>query len=169
MKKLVGLLLLVIIFIGCSKDDEKNEEVSFEGFYKLTAVELLHPYDLNNDGMKSTNLLNELSCYDQETLQFNADGTGQANNTSYPDIYHLGDQVYNVECILASKSWQFEFLKNESTISLNLPVFGNITGELYDNKFSFEIPSGFYYTAYNNGVPFTVTFSGSVAHIYTRQ
>ena len=60
--------------------------------------------DLNNDGVESTNFLNEMNCYTNETLVFNSNNTGAAMSTSYAtftfdiEIGTTNSYIYTIEC-----------------------------------------------------------------------
>ncbi|WP_165040890.1 hypothetical protein [Dysgonomonas sp. ZJ709] len=56
------IILFAAFFISCS-DDNKDQVVidEFAGYYKITAIESSIPIDMNNDGIKSNNVLMEIS------------------------------------------------------------------------------------------------------------
>jgi len=76
------LLAIALVFAACSSDDDSNDTTAnLEGTWKLTAFNTENAYDLNEDGTTSTSVMDETSCYQNETITFNADGTGTAQVT----------------------------------------------------------------------------------------
>lgn len=62
--------LLIIALTGCNSDDNtsKNYLKSLEGRYKLIEIHTETPVDLNFDGLKQTDLMEEIDCYMAFTL-----------------------------------------------------------------------------------------------------
>lgn len=66
--KTMNLLSVVCLFIfvhlSCQKDDvnaDTDIDNSFSGYYKIASIESSIPVDMNNDGIKTNNILNEIS------------------------------------------------------------------------------------------------------------
>lgn len=89
MKKLLFTLLTLCIlaFTSCSSEDIENpNNSSIVGVWELTAWNVVNGFDFNNDGIISTNLLNEINCTKEETLVFEANSVVSLNTTFKPDI-----------------------------------------------------------------------------------
>lgn len=72
------LVLFVFNFCACSSDDDNNDnndDVSLEGIWTLSALSVESSFDFNNDGMASRNLFAETPCYDDDFINFRADGS----------------------------------------------------------------------------------------------
>ncbi|RKM96888.1 hypothetical protein [Aquimarina sp. AD10] len=63
MKKYVNKVVLVflsVIMIACNSSDEEIKINDFKGFYKIKSISSIIPVDLNNDGLKPNNYLQEI-------------------------------------------------------------------------------------------------------------
>jgi len=72
-----------LFFTSCSSDDDNGGDpttVSLVGTWKLTSASGALPVDLNMDGTASTNLLEELSCF-EDTIEVSDDNTYSQNVT----------------------------------------------------------------------------------------
>ena len=86
MKIVLAVLLLAGLTYSCSNDDDGNNTVAVEGTWKLTAFNIQSTIDLNADGNASSDLLEESNCYENETIEFNADNTATVKSTSYLEL-----------------------------------------------------------------------------------
>lgn len=93
----------LVFFTSCSSDDMQNNS-NLVGTWELSAWNVEGGFDLNDDGIVSTNLLNEIDCTQNETLLFEANGVVSLNTTFNPDIEIVllndSDNQYsfNVDC-----------------------------------------------------------------------
>lgn len=99
------MLCVLAFFASCTSDDTPHSgNASIIGVWKLSAWNVDEGFDINNDGIANTNLLNEIDCSRNETLFFDDKGVVSLNTTFSPDIsiallnqespkYH-----FNVEC-----------------------------------------------------------------------
>ncbi|MEM0517765.1 MULTISPECIES: lipocalin family protein [Aequorivita] len=173
MKKLFGLLFLALAFTACSSDDDSSSnEASIEGTWKMTAFNTENAYDLNNDGTASTSVMDETNCYQNETIVFNADGTGTAFNTSYADIEltlvagTTDEYEYTVTCVSEDDSTPFLYTQNGNTITLTMGGF-NQDVTLSGNTLTYVFEEGFYVEVDNNGTTTTVT--EDITFVFTKQ
>lgn len=63
MKKIsskLTLIILSILAISCNSDDNEIEINDFKGIYKIKSISSSLPIDLNNDGLKTTDYLQEI-------------------------------------------------------------------------------------------------------------
>ena len=59
--KNLQLLPFLLLLISCTSDKDENLVNDFRGYYKITSIVSETPIDLNNDGLKSNNILEEIS------------------------------------------------------------------------------------------------------------
>ncbi len=95
MKKLV-LLFFVLFLFSCDKDAEENA-IPFTGFYKISSMTADQPIDINNDGLASTNLMEEMELYFNNTapdLEIRPHEFTESNALliafSFPDQFSVG-------------------------------------------------------------------------------
>ena len=62
------ILLLSLLSLSCT--DKIYELASVEGIWSLTGYNVEEAFDINNDGIKSINLLEEIECANNEILIF---------------------------------------------------------------------------------------------------
>lgn len=172
MKKLFGLLLIAIVFTACSKDDDNNNASSIEGTWKMTAFETETAYDLNNDGTASKSVMDETNCYQNETLEFNADGTGTAYNTSRANIEltlvvgTTDEYEYTVTCVSENDTTPFLYTKNGNDIVLSL-AGSTQSATLSGNTLTYVFQDGFFVDVDNNGT--TTTITEDITFVFTKQ
>jgi len=174
MKKLFVMILVAAAFTACSSDDDSsNNSTSLEGNWKLTAFETENPYDLNNDGTASKSVMDETNCYQNETIRFDADGTGEATSTSYADIQltlvagTTDEYEYTVDCVSETETTPFVYDKDENEVSLSITGAGNATATLSGNTLTYVIQDGFFVDVDENGT--TVTVTEDITFVYTKQ
>ena len=101
-KIIVFLCFSSLLLTSCYKDSD--DEMTVEGVWELTAYNVVDGFDINNDGIASVNLLNELSCSNNETLVFNSKGIVTSNQTFNPNIEislangTSNNFIFNVKC-----------------------------------------------------------------------
>lgn len=147
MKKLVTLILVAAFFVSCSSDDDDNQ-VAIEGTWKMTAFKTQNAYDLNGDGIISNDIMGQTNCYQNETLVFNANGTGADFSTSYPDITlelvagTTDEYEYSVECIEESTTTAFTWTQNGDSVIVTQGD-STLTGTQVGNEITFSLPNGY--------------------------
>lgn len=173
MRKLFGLLLVTIAFTGCSKDDDNNDNsTSVEGTWKLTAFETENAYDLNNDGTASKSVMDETSCYQNEFIKFNADGTGQATSNSYAEIQLVlvagtnDEYEYSIDCVSEIDVTPFVYIKDGNQVDLSVGG-SNASATISGNTLTYVIQDGFFVEVDDNGTTTTVT--EDITFVYTKQ
>ncbi len=174
MKKLFGLLLVAAAFTACSKDDDNsNNSTSVEGNWKLTAFETENAYDLNNDGTASKSVMDETDCYQNETLSFDGNGTGEATSTSYADIQltlvvgTTDEYEYTIDCVSETEVTPFVYTKEGNDVSLVVGGFGNANATISGNTLTYVIQEGLFIEVDDNGTTTTVT--EDITFVYTKQ
>ena len=174
MKRLMGFLFIATLLASCSSDDDNgNNGTSLEGNWKLTAFETENAYDLNNDGTASKSVMDETNCYQNETIRFDADGTGEATSTSYADIQltlvagTTDEYEYTVDCVSETEVTPFVYDKDGNEVSLIITGAGNATATLSGNTLTYVIQDGFFVEVDENGT--TVTVTEDITFVYTKQ
>lgn len=147
-----------------------------DGTWLLTAWNGEEPIDLNGDGTENINFLDEMDCYDNETMEFNTDGTGMSHSTSYADIFmelEVGttDSYYfQVDCIDEVDDTNFTWTQSGNTITISvddgLGGTEQMQWTLDGNELSITIPEGFYVSASDDA---TVTTIQDLTFVYTKQ
>ena len=149
------LSLFLIVATSCSSDNNDNP-TQVDGTWKLTAWNVGESYDLNNDGTASSNLLDEMDCYNNETIVF-ANNTATYMSTSYADIYFEAtgggstEGTYTIECEqeIENSPAAYTVSGNTVTITETYEEDGQVYEEvivatLNGNTLSFVIPDGYY-------------------------
>lgn len=104
MKRILFILLLSLLSLSCT--DEIYKLASVEGIWSLTGYNVEEAFDINNDGIKSINLLEEIECANNEILIFESNGVMSSNSTFNPSIIialingTTYDYMFNVQCDL---------------------------------------------------------------------
>ncbi|WP_179008349.1 lipocalin family protein [Winogradskyella forsetii] len=180
MKKIIlGLFILTSLSVttSCSSDDDDNTSSNIEGTWKLTAWNVSGTsYDLNNDGTVSTNLLEEMNCYNNETIVFN-NNVATIMSTSYADIYaelevgSTSEYMYTIECENEVSTDVATYSVNGNTITVTSTyeedgtVYeDNVVGTLNGNSMSFVIEEGLYITDSN----FDAVVAQDLTFVYTK-
>lgn len=84
MKKIIFVLTIVAsVLISCSTD---ADDKTINGVWALTEWNIAEGFDINNDGIINTNILNEIDCVNNETLFFESTGVVSSNFTFNPTI-----------------------------------------------------------------------------------
>lgn len=174
MKRLMGFLFIATLLASCSSDDDNgNNGTSLEGNWKLTAFETENAYDLNNDGTASKSVMDETNCYQNETMNFDADGTGEVTFTSYADIQltlvagTTNEYEYTVECISETEVTPFVYEKDGNEVNLIISGAGNVTATLSGNTLTYVFQDGFFVDVDDNGT--TITITEDITFVYTKQ
>ena len=153
-------------------DDCTNEQTTEEivGTWLLTAWIGEEAIDLNNDGTESINFLDEMNCYENETIVFSADNTGVTMSTSFASfIFDIvvgttNEYDYTIECEFENENTNFTWSQNGNTISVDDGT--SVTeATLNGNQLSLFVPEGF--VAFSSD--FTVTTIQDLTFVYTKQ
>ncbi|MDO7170649.1 hypothetical protein [Mariniflexile sp. AS56] len=85
MNKIVPMLCVVpLLLLSCFNDSD--DDFSVEGSWKLTEWQVADGFDMNNDGVISVNLLDEIDCQNDETMVFESTGVVSSNKTFNPTV-----------------------------------------------------------------------------------
>lgn len=70
MKPYFSLFLLLIVLTACSNDDSQNEALrQYTGYYSMVSFQSDRSVDLNNDGLRTTQLLDEIKMSNSYDLE----------------------------------------------------------------------------------------------------
>ena len=102
MKRILFVFLISIVSFSCS--NESYDATTVEGKWKLTAYNVADGFDINNDGIKSINVLDEIDCVSNEFLTFESNGVMYSDSTFNPDIRialldgTTNEYAFNITC-----------------------------------------------------------------------
>ncbi|WP_420571749.1 hypothetical protein [Kordia sp.] len=173
MKKLLLFSVLSVFLCSCSSDDDAAPIDPLVGTWKMTRYQVENAYDFNLDGTANTDLLAEVDCYQNETIQINADGSALAVSTSYLSIIAelvagtTNQFTYTLDCENEIESFPLTWTSNGTTIAfeeedefaMNATIESN-------NQFTFIIPEGFEILS-NDGT--NVVTEEDIRIVYTKQ
>ena len=116
-------MALAFTMMACDDQDDEIQNTSIEGTYKLTTFTLSAPVDYNNDGVATTDLIEETACYDASDITLSANGSAVFNMQSVDIDYIPEDENGNpatvVECYLEGpETASYTFSNTTVTFSL---------------------------------------------------
>lgn len=157
--------VLVFSIASCSKEDEVKVPVeakdddkggantSIEGTWKYTAVNIENEYDINNDGKKSKNLVEETNCFVDAALILNKDKTSLLKDRTLKVTTEAGkndEVIFTTECIALSDSpstWSqkgdiLTLTENEIKVTRDFKLENNKLTFTLEKMFGFKLPNG---------------------------
>ncbi|HMC02096.1 MAG TPA: hypothetical protein VKN14_13750 [Flavobacteriaceae bacterium] len=130
------IVLFTILFLASCTAEDIDDNTNIVGLWKLTTWTIDIPVDLNNDNSFSINLLDEISCDNNETLVFDNKNIVSSNDTFNPNInialMSNEKYVFNVECAVGS----IGFATSYSQINNSIIEFNNVEATIIGNKLS---------------------------------
>ncbi|MET3731451.1 hypothetical protein [Moheibacter stercoris] len=150
MKKsiILGLALVSGSFLlnSCDpwEDDSYQEETgltSLVGNWKLTAMTIAEPYDINGDGNSTTDFMAETACYQNELLAFSPNQTGISTSNSYANLT-LTDEGITSECFEEIETTPFTWVQNLNTVTMTSEG-ASFNATLTENTLTFTVTNGF--------------------------
>ena len=131
----LSLIIVSIVMISCNSNDDEIEINDFKGFYKIKTILSSIPIDLNNDGVKSNDYLQEIKSnyisYNGEIVDYGynnelahnfaeARPTGnQTNNTQFLDIRFPAQRIDSI------------YQGNDDYVQMNMEYRKLYTGFIY--------------------------------------
>jgi hypothetical protein len=165
-----GNLQLAVDALGdCT--DQNQQATDVEGTWLLTAWIGDEPIDLNNDGVESDNFLNEMDCYNNETILFSDGGTGVIMSTSYAEFMFdilvgtTNEFDYTIDCIEEDENTNFTWTQTGNTVAIT-DDFGTTNVTIIGNQISIFVPNGF--IAFSSE-DVEVTTIQNLTFVYTKQ
>lgn len=95
------LAFVVALSLTACEDQDDKITANIEGTYKLTTFTLSAPVDYNNDGVATTDLIEESGCYDDSEITLLANGSAIFDIQSIEIDYmedENGNPATEVEC-----------------------------------------------------------------------
>ncbi|WP_298353629.1 hypothetical protein [uncultured Dokdonia sp.] len=137
MKKSVYVCLLFIVFIGCGTEESKNQSPISEVTYRQISYTVETAIDLNNDGVASTDLLEE-----NEQVLNPQEITFKANNTIIPPyqittcVAQNGDELMEFVCLTVENYLQPpSYTINGNTVVIDTGLVGELSQDLDTLRF----------------------------------
>ncbi len=168
-----GVLQITVNSLGDCTGDDNNEPDDAEvvGTWKLTAWNTTEATDINNDGTASINALDEIDCYDNETIVFNADNTGTVMSTTYAELSltieagTTDSYIFTQECIDEIENTQITWTQTGNTIMITDEDDVEFSFTLSGNEMSNTVEEGFQVI---NSDDSTVTVNQDLTFVYTK-
>jgi len=141
------------------------------GTWLLTEWSGTEAIDLNEDGTESINFLDEMDCYNNETMVFNANNTGTVMNTSFADINTdlvvgtTNEYDFTIDCISEIENLDMTWSQSANDVTITESGVAS-TWTLNGNELSITIPEGFVAI---DSADLTVTVSQDLTFVYTKQ
>ncbi|WP_298508471.1 lipocalin family protein [uncultured Kordia sp.] len=151
MKRLLLFYVMTTLLLGCSSDDDDAIplEPLVTGTWKMTNAIIEQGIDI--EGMKVLDLLQEVNCYQNETITFNEDGTALVSTNSFLKVEASlvegtqDEYTYAADCVNDSDTYSATWsivdrdllLTEEDGFVSRVPNFGG--GQFM----VFSIPEGF--------------------------
>ena len=159
-----------IITMYLNKYDFLNQAVGIRSASRIYFGK--EPIDLNNDGTESINFLNEMDCYNNETIVFNADNSGIAMSTSYA-LFEIFIETgttdsfdFTIDCIAEVENTDITWTQSGNLVSITDSFNETTEWTLVGNTLSITFPEGFSVTDPDDTA---VTVTQDLTFVYTKQ
>lgn len=153
-------LFTLILFFSCSKDDDPEEQQIMDrpivGEWVLTDFFITNPADFNSDGVFTTDVLSELTCY-SINLNVRNNGTFSENSTNITVQFNSNGQIIMGDCT--------QTFNSSGTWELNGDQFAQYYSYLDSTIVRRVTISGDVLTRYGRDSP---PIFGDLQHIFTR-
>jgi hypothetical protein len=133
--KSIFFIITLILLVSCSNE---TIDMSAVGSWKLTGYNVATGLDINNDGIKSVNLLHEFDCENNETLTFELNGVVSSIETFNPEIKivlvdeAINEYAFNVTCDLEGViGFATSYSQNGNEVTYN-----NKSATIYNDELS---------------------------------
>ena len=167
-----GVLQITVNSLGdCMGDDTEPDDVEVVGTWRLTAWNTTEATDINNDGTASINALDEIDCYEDETIVFNADNTGTIMSTTYAELEltieagTTDSYIFTQDCIDEIENTAFTWTQTGNTVIITDPSGMELSLALSGDEMSYTVPEGFQVI---NTDDLTVTINQDLTFVYTK-
>lgn len=151
--KFFTLLFLSILLFSCSKSDESS--TSYDGTYKLTAINLPTAQDLNGDGVKSINQVLESTCYNNVLLVLKSDNTYTRTDKGLELLFSgINSTKYCYDYGIETGTWSVTgstiTLKSEGVPDVALTINNNTLTYNEGGNFVIPVSGGYTYGIFSN-------------------
>lgn len=174
MKKVMLILGASLLLTNCTNDEELfggfEPPFSVAGVWKLTAMTVETPVDINGDGTASTDFLAESNCYQNELIQLMPNATGNIISNSYLELSVAGtfpDEVtFTKECIVELEETAItNYLMTENIITITDAEGSILGGTVEGNTMTFVLPEGQIYM----DEELNIVLQEDLTMVYTKQ
>lgn len=125
MKKLL-LLSVLVLCISCDTENDNAPVNDFKGYYKITSIVSKTAIDLNNDGIQSTNILQELSSPHTTLNGVFSDFYNVSNPKNFAEVRPTEGQMNPTQFISFNFPEQSISYLNDD-LALNIPILMHYT------------------------------------------
>ena len=161
------LLILFLVQLSCSSDDDGNTTLTAEGQWLVSALLVESSFDFNGDGNASRDLYQETSCYDGNSIVFSDNGS-VVIDIDFANIFVDNNNEQSVECengFGLTSTWT----QNGNTITVaNDDSQGDIVGTISGNNLTVTITDGFEMELYDSGTGQIVDVSEDFTIVFTK-
>jgi hypothetical protein len=110
-----------MLLTSCNSDKDENLVNDFRGYYKITSIISETPIDLNNDGLKSTNLLEEITSPHTTLNGVFPNFYNPENGNNFAEVRPLVGQSNSTQFIAFNFPEQsISYLNND--LEMNIPI-----------------------------------------------
>lgn len=135
--KNLQLLPFLLLLISCTSDKDENLVNDFRGYYKITSIVSETPIDLNNDGLKSNNILEEISSPHTTLNGVYPNFYNAENGNNFAEVRPLVEQSNSTQFISFNFPEQYISYLNDD-LELNIPILMHYTKSMnIDYKYEF--------------------------------
>ena len=138
-KRIITLTSAIIGLLGINACSENEETPSLEGVWQLSTVFYQNEYDIDNDGIATTDLLAEYPCDYNERLTIHPDGSGDRFILS-PIVWTLAPEV-TYECIPGREvihefTW---FVDSDTNEFVSVTTHGEYRYQLFSDRIIYTV------------------------------
>lgn len=157
---------------GGDDDDDDDDSVNIVGrTYLLTSFTTTSALDLNEDGVATTDFLEETACFQNQTIFFNDEMNLTTMSTSFVniivDVDSDGNFTQVVECIEEEEITEATYTRDGNMLTVE--DMGQITGTISGNQIVFTLPEGFIGELINETGDGTFELTEEIVFVYTAQ
>ncbi|MFN2260998.1 MAG: DUF5004 domain-containing protein [Psychroflexus sp.] len=142
-KSFLSLLSISFLLLSCSDDDDQVQTLSendLQGSWTLVEMNASSGVDLNNDGTSNTDITNETDCFDNMTVDFQAENNFMLDYPGLDFDQVDGETVLNCNDNNTTGSYSL----NGSTLSITTEIENTVETDdfqvnLNGNQLSFTV------------------------------
>ena len=173
-RKFLSILFLAITIVSCSKEDMDND-TDLNGEWKLIAINLTTPIDLDADGIVDTNLIDVAPIIDGE-LEFSGTQGSYfyASSVSFNSAFNDGKLMLLIASSIppGHSASSFSFTDSNDQIIIDADITFNsalnsssVLSRVDENTMTMSVPNGLVVTDENS---FEVTVSQDVQYEFVK-
>jgi len=132
----VTLIIFSIITMACNSNDDDIEINDFKGFYKIESISSTIPIDLNNDGLKSNDYLQEIKLdyisYNGEVINYKYNNESIQNYAeASPTIFQSNKNAQLLDIRFPIQRIDSIYQRNNDFVKMNMEYQKMLTGFVY--------------------------------------